>query len=96
MRADDFFAKKSKRSFSLLRRGAGGGTHIATQSALLDDPKASHFGTRLRSTRLKTIINRFINASCPLRVQVPLIQIPNKKPHTLWVYGLLFGAGGGT
>ena len=47
------------------------GTHFAMQSALLVDPKALPFGTRLRTILLKTILNRFLDAKCPLRLQVP-------------------------
>ena len=37
---------------------------------LLVHPNASHFGTGLRTNTLKTIINRFLNACCPLWVRI--------------------------
>ena len=40
-------------------------------SALLVHLNALRFGTGLRTTTLKTIINRFLNACCPLRVRLP-------------------------
>jgi len=45
-------------------------------SALLVHPNASHFGTGLRTNTLKTIINRFLNARCPLRVRLPMWKKP--------------------
>ena len=50
--------------------GADDRTHIASQSALLGDPNALHFGTRLRTAHLKTVDNRFYNGSRLLKVQV--------------------------
>ncbi len=46
--------------------GLSGETQITRQSALLADPNALHFGTRLHTTWLKTIINRFLYATCSL------------------------------
>ena len=69
-----FLHKKVEAKRTLLRRGRGDRMHIALQSALLGDPNAWHFGTRLHTTRLKTIINRFLNASCLLKVQILSIK----------------------
>ena len=42
--------------------------------ALLGDPNASHFGTRLRTARLKAVINRFYNGSRLLEVRILTIK----------------------
>ena len=49
---------------------AGGGKCCA--SAVLGDPNAERFGTRLRTIRLKkNPPDPFINGGCPLRLQLP-------------------------
>ena len=53
---------------------------------LLDD-RTQASSTRLAPTSLKTIINRFLNARCPLRVRFP--ETKNEAHHT--VYFVFFG-----
>ena len=66
--------------------GADDRTHIASQSALLGYPNASHFGTNLRTFLLKTIINRFIYAKTFLSFKSSHLQL--KRESTLWVLSL--------
>ena len=56
-------------SYQGFSHGCGDRTQIALQSCTLDDRSAFARGTRLRATRLKTIINRFLFASYLLKVQ---------------------------
>jgi len=58
------------------------GTHIAMQSALLADPKALPFGTRLRTFLLKKgHPDPFSLRKNPLRVQVPLLYFIKKETY---------------
>ena len=62
--------KKSSAGSGLI--GAGNGTNPPMASFLLDDPNASHFGTRLRTFLLKNSPpDCFLNRKNPLRVRVP-------------------------
>ena len=48
-----------------------------------------HFGTRLRTCSLKTIINRFLYALSPLRLQVPSIYFSKQKKSTKVLFFVL-------
>ena len=77
-------------SIPLFLYGADDRTHIASQSALLGYPNASHFGTNLRTFLLKTIINRFLYAKTPTGFESLLTIVINKKRHhtvSFFVYG---------
>ena len=71
--------KKASHStcFSMVRHQG----HRCFASCLLVHPNALHFGTGLRTTVLKTIINRFLDARCPLRVRVPLMYCTKNRNH---------------
>ena len=60
-------SEQSMKSVPILVRIRG---QIRFASNLLVHPNAEHFGTGLRNSGLKTIINRFLNARCLLKVQV--------------------------
>ena len=53
-------------------------------------PKAKAFGTGLRTKKLKTIINRFLHAFCPLRVQAPSCFVKTKRKDTNYRWYLFF------
>ena len=74
-----FLYKKVEAKRTLIRRGRGDRTHPPLASALLADPNAMHFGTRLRNTQLKTIINRFLDAVCLLEVRVLYVFTQQKR-----------------
>ena len=69
--------------------------YIRYAYALLVHPNASHFGTGLRTKKLKTIINRFLNASCPLGVRVPNVLHTKNKNHQKVIL-IFYGAPSGT
>ncbi len=60
---------------------------ICFASALLDHPNASRFGTGLHTNTLKTIINCFFDARCPLRVRLPFNK---KRNNTSYEESFLF------
>ena len=72
--------------------------HSRYASCLLVHPNASHFGTGLRTKKLKTIINRFLHAFCPLRVQVSSYFEKTKKEKIQTIVDTFsfFGARDGT
>ncbi len=50
--------------------------------------QATGSGTGLRTSTLKTILNRFLNAHCPLRVQIlPLKNIGHTKVYPIFLAG---------
>jgi len=55
---------------------ADGGEADAEHLHCLSTQMLTHFGTGLRTNTLKTIINRFLNARCPLRVRLPMWKKP--------------------
>ena len=61
--------KNSQKAVSCLAEKKG---CIRKAAAVLVHPNAKHFGTGHRTNSLKTIINCFLNARCPLRVRIPL------------------------
>ena len=54
---------------------------FAKQTLTACRPKPYGFGTRLRTILLKTILNRFLNAKCPLRLRISLISLKQKSTH---------------
>ena len=73
-----------------------GGEAMPCTACTLDDPNASHFGTRLRAYALKTIINRFLNAHTLSGFDSPhCISKQNKKRTPCGVL-FTFGGGGGS
>ena len=64
---------------------AGGGSRFV--SAVLGDPNASRFGTRLHTIRLKNDPpDHFFNGGCPLRLQLPLAQKKTDTPCGVSVF----------
>ena len=58
---------------------------VPCTACTLDDPNASHFGTRLRAYSLKTIINRFRDACTLSGFDSPAHLHRKQKHHPKWV-----------
>ncbi len=71
--------KKRYHLVSLFFVGDPYGKQSLTRLDCLSTQRLKPFGTRLHTILLKTILNRFLNAKCPLRLRFPYYSYKIKK-----------------